>query len=234
MFNIGKHNRLLFNPYVKDSDVLFIGADMGIVIKAAVLTGGNMYMDVDMAEHCKASISGGAGVAIAASVGVTLLGAATLSADYASSIGMGASIGALILPSLTLCPELEMGAVLWSKIIPASIIFIEPDLGTVLNGYVRMSRNYLPPEIEMKLVFDCQVTTVRFDVLNASIDIPIPPGSTLVIDSNGYVVLLDGADVIWAHNGDWLQIDRNTYDVTLEMIGGRSADKQILYTERWL
>ena len=69
-----------------------------------------------------------------------------------------------------------------------------------------------------------------------NLDIEIPPGSTLVVDSNNYNVLLDGENAIWTQSGDWLDnLNRETISLNIQAAsGGSGLTATVLYTERYL
>lgn len=68
-----------------------------------------------------------------------------------------------------------------------------------------------------------------------SLDIVIPPGSTLIIDAINYNVFLDGENVVYAHSGAWLD-EMNRMTQSIRITGTRTANlaANIMYTERFL
>lgn len=66
------------------------------------------------------------------------------------------------------------------------------------------------------------------------IDITLPPGSELRIDSETYRALLDGNNVLYAQNGDWLTLARELLYIDVESATGGSLVGTIIYTERYL
>lgn len=105
----------------------------------------------------------------------------------------------------------------------------------VVNAYAYVSKKVYATDIRMSAAINAQVTTLFFDVLYAVIDVVIPPGGVLVIDSGDYTAHLNEQDVIDRYSGDWLTLSRNVHDVVIES-GGKAltGGKMILYVERWL
>ncbi len=62
----------------------------------------------------------------------------------------------------------------------------------------------------------------------------IPPGSSLVVDSENYTITLDGENVIDQYGGDWIEFTRQLQGV--DVTSGTSGDPQvsILYREKFL
>ena len=83
-------------------------------------------------------------------------------------------------------------------------------------------------------VVDGEVTSTNFNVYRANFDITIPPGSTLIIDSDNFVALLDGENVIDLHSGDWLELCRDTYDIQIQMGQAAPFEVTMIYQERYL
>lgn len=234
MFNRGAFNRMPFNRDAQTGDDWYDEMDMSARFNAAVLTGGNLHDLADMPAQYGARASGGAGVRQAADLAATVSASAWARMDFKAADSMAAALSMSTRACLNLHPPAAMAATVHAAPRAGMNAHTGDDLQARVLGRALQSRNYHAPLVNLAAIFGCQVTTIRFDVLTALLDITVPPGSTLVIDSNGYVVLLDGDDVIWAHTGDWLHLNRNTYDITFDILGGASADRQILYTERWL
>lgn len=68
----------------------------------------------------------------------------------------------------------------------------------------------------------------------ATIDVTIPPGGELRIDSDNFIVLLDGQNVIHLQSGDWITVDRNLLEMVVDTGSGGNLQGQILFNERYL
>ena len=66
------------------------------------------------------------------------------------------------------------------------------------------------------------------------INVSIPPGSELRIDSENYTVTLDGRNIIHLHSGDWIMLDRNTVELIISNGDLGRVSGYALYTERYL
>jgi len=73
------------------------------------------------------------------------------------------------------------------------------------------------------------------EIKNIEISVTLPVNSKLVIDSDNYLVLLDGENIIEKHFGAWLD-DLNRSVMSIEISGANltSILSTILYTERYL
>lgn len=71
-------------------------------------------------------------------------------------------------------------------------------------------------------------TEMRFD------DLTIPAGSVLVIDSENFVVTLDGENVIDQYSGEWLFFDRSLAGLEASASSGGKLTVSALYRERYL
>lgn len=60
----------------------------------------------------------------------------------------------------------------------------------------------------------------------------IPPGSELRIDSDNFTVTLDGENILYMQEGDWIDLDRQLRSVIVNAAG--SLEGEIIYTERYL
>lgn len=66
------------------------------------------------------------------------------------------------------------------------------------------------------------------------IDITLPPGSEIRIDSETYRVIMDGNNILYAQSGDWLTLTRELLYIDIESASGGSLDGTMIYTERYL
>lgn len=68
----------------------------------------------------------------------------------------------------------------------------------------------------------------------AVVEITIPPGGELRIDSDAFLVLLDGENVLYAQSGDWINVSRELLRLIIESATGGDLTGQLIYTERFL
>ena len=92
-------------------------------------------------------------------------------------------------------------------------MWIEPRWYETLNGYASL---YSIAESVMRILGE------------------VPPGGTLVIDSENFNVLLDNVNVIGRHNGDWIWIGRPTIDLTLNSSGTDQYSWEVYYIAQYL
>lgn len=70
-----------------------------------------------------------------------------------------------------------------------------------------------------------ETTTVR---------LTIPPGGELRLDSELFLALLDGENVLYAQAGDWINVSRDLLRLVVESATGGALQGQLIYTERFL
>lgn len=68
----------------------------------------------------------------------------------------------------------------------------------------------------------------------AIITIAIPPGGELRIDSDTFRVLLDGENILYAQEGDWINVAREVIYLDIESATGGALEGSITYQERYL
>ena len=93
---------------------------------------------------------------------------------------------------------------------------------------------YQPEAIRAYEILNSLVSTAVFDTLYISLDVTIPPGGKLVLDSEHFLALLDGENVLDKHSGDWLELSRNVEEIRIEGGGTTNLTATLLYTERYL
>lgn len=67
-----------------------------------------------------------------------------------------------------------------------------------------------------------------------TLQLTIPPGGELRIDSELFVVLLNGENALHTQSGDWINISRELLRLIVESASGGQLQGQLIYTERYL
>lgn len=234
MYNTSKFNLQPFNITSVDIDDVSDTAHIAAAVYSAVYRGGNSYDEIDISAAASVSVAPAAATFASASWAATAHYDVALRVDAVESDSAAAGFSCTLKMILNAFDELFIAPETHSK---AEIGLNEMEADVIAARLAQdsfLSFNYPSAAIEISAIVDSQITSILFNVTSAEYEITIPPGSTLVIDSNNYVVLLDGENVIWCQSGDWLFLNRNTYDIVLDFVGGQSTTQKILYTERWL
>jgi hypothetical protein len=79
------------------------------------------------------------------------------------------------------------------------------------------------------------VTSRIIDHDRISINVTIPPGGELRIDSDNYTVTLNGQNIIAQQSGDWIWLTRNVISMQVSTnMPSNPLSGQLLYTEKYL
>lgn len=105
--------------------------------------------------------------------------------------------------------------------------------GTVL-GSSAICKNISDSEIFATEVFLSTVVGGTVEDFVLAIDISIPPGGELRIDSDNYTVLLNGENVLYAQSGYWPVLSRELTQMTVDSGTGGEMTGEMVYAERWL
>lgn len=234
MYNTSKFNLQPFNITSVDIDDVSDTAHIAATVYSAVYRGGNSYDEIDISAAASVSVTPAAATFATANWDATSHYDVALRVDALESDSAVAGFSCTLKMILNAFDELFIAPETHNK---AEIGLNEMEADIIAARLAQdsfLSFDYPSAAIEISAIIDSQLTSILFNVTSAEYEITIPPGSTLVIDSNNYVVLLDGENVIWCQSGDWLFLNRNTYDIVLDFVGGQSTTQKILYTERWL
>lgn len=77
-----------------------------------------------------------------------------------------------------------------------------------------------------------EATSQRME--QAMFAVVIPPGGELRIDSDQFLVLLNGENALHTQSGDWITISRSLLRINIESASGGPLEGQLIYTERYL
>ena len=68
----------------------------------------------------------------------------------------------------------------------------------------------------------------------AVVQVTIPPGGELRLDSENFSAMLNGENVLHTQSGDWINISRELLRLLVESSTGGALEGQLIYTERYL
>lgn len=114
-------------------------------------------------------------------------------------------------------------------------LYFSLDMRSDLESECIPSKDYHDvPAVLAELLYS-SVGSRIFDYKYITLDVVIPPGGILIIDSDNYNVLLNSENVIDKQSGSWLdELSRNTFDVTIASGITGDLEGSLLYTERYL
>ena len=105
--------------------------------------------------------------------------------------------------------------------------------GTVL-GSSAICKNISDSDIFATEVFLSTVGGGTVEDFVLAINISIPPGGELRIDSENYTVTLNGENVLYAQSGYWPILSRELAQMTVDSGTGGKMTGEIVYSELWL
>lgn len=235
MYNTGRYNLQPFNTAsVETGDNVVDTVNIACTILSAVYRGGNLVEEAEINAQTGSKLMLNIAIFSAAQWSGVTQCVAIAYADEISAAQAAAAYSCALAMHLDAYEASDMANLVRASAQLYATTYERTSIAETFGQYGYLSNNVILPARELSVLFDAQIVSILFYVQNAEFEIDIPPGSTLVIDSSNYVVLLDGEDVIYCQSGDWLFLNRNTYDVFFDLVGGESASKRVLYTERWL
>lgn len=116
-----------------------------------------------------------------------------------------------------------------SKDIPSELLVYADHLAALAAGSKNIQISFTVSEILTSLSAAISQTTER-----TTLQLTIPPGGELRIDSDLFTVLLDGENALHTQSGDWINISRELLRLIVESASGGQLQGQIIYTERYL
>lgn len=127
----------------------------------------------------------------------------------------------------TIADKLEM-AIHGSKTMSNSASFQDALIADTYGVKDIQASNILSEVLTSMLDASSQITEVT------RINITLPPGSEIRIDSETFRVLMDGENYLYTQEGDWLTLNRELLYFDIESATGGSLVGTVIYTERYL
>lgn len=80
----------------------------------------------------------------------------------------------------------------------------------------------------------CDIDASVLETESLVIQVSIPPGGEIRIDSDFFTATLNGQNILHLHQGDWINIDRNLVDIKINTGTGGNLSGRLVYKERYL
>lgn len=129
--------------------------------------------------------------------------------------------------ALAVLDELAARA-LASKNIPAPL-----ELADRLTAAAAGSKD-VPASLKVSEVLTSMLEATSQTTERTTLQLTIPPGGELRIDSELFLVLLDGENALHTQSGDWINVSRDLLRLIVESASGGQLRGQLIYTERYL
>ena len=114
-----------------------------------------------------------------------------------------------------------------SKNVPAPLELA--DRLTAAAGSKNVTASLKVSEVLTSMLEATSQTTER-----TTLQLTIPPGGELRIDSELFLVLLNGENALHTQSGDWINVSRELLRLIIESASGGQLRGQLIYTERYL
>lgn len=232
MFNLSRYNLSGFNLLQEQQTISYADA-MYASVGAMISNGGDEYLQESMAGDLRTKLSAGpaeevkgkwnAQTEMAAAVFPALWLREEMSEQTQAQVGFGQDIYLIAQQESQAQAQVDVGC---------DILFEMDEQATALAMAGIGCDIYI--SLTVPALMNAQVSSYIIEDLFAFLDVTIPPGGTLVVDSENYNVLLNGQSVIWVHSGDWVRINPETMLLSVSSAVGGNLENKILYTERFL
>lgn len=169
----------------------------------------------------------------------------TMSATEAlsSAVKMSANIVARFTAAERLAAEVEaiknLRAALTSADSLAAAVQGSKHIPTILAAYEALNANGSASKNICTAFVAADILTAIMDTTSQTAEVvlmqvTIPPGGELRLDSDVFLAMLDGENVLYAQSGDWINVSRELLRLIVESATGGALEGQIIYTERYL
>lgn len=97
-----------------------------------------------------------------------------------------------------------------------------------------MGKDILHNEIDIYEGIFTQISSYFLNSKIVSANLTLPPGKTLIIDSDNFTAYLDGENVLDKYNQDWINLSRNVKSIEVFIGEGKNIESYVIYKERYL
>lgn len=235
MYNVGSFNEQGFNVLFGNDDVLYITEAMTETVDAMVSNSGDIHENIYGIEQYFSNSSAANGDLVTASISEAVNAEINSFPDHDLIVSCAEDVDCSAFASEDSYISGSLSEICNTDIFLSVTLYYSEALEAALGKAILAAADYYDADKAIYEIVYGSVGTSKFTYKYIAIDVTIPPGSTLIIDSENYNVLLDGENVIDKHSGDWLdELTRNTFDITLGSGVVGDLEGSLLYTERYL
>lgn len=238
MFNRARMNMQRMNLLAGDSDEVRVNIGMAEVMRGMVGSGEDIHEALFASVATEAGGQGGAGVHEAQAWAEALGAGAAAYPVYMVQEALSGGFDGTARSVTTSWMALESGAAVSGLLYFGRELYERISAGAVMEAGALAGCNLRlgKDAVAADTMVGAAASNRRVVTEEALFDLYISPGSELVIDSDGYVVTLDGENVIDVQTGTWLRLDRDVVEVRFESAMGRVQDLKpmVTYTAKWL
>ena len=238
MFNRAKMNMQRMNLLAEESDDVRVNIMMAETVRGMVGSGEDIHEALFASMATEAGGQGGAGLHEVQAWDVALGAGAAAYPVYMVEETLGGGFDGMVRSVTTSWLTVEsrvsvggaafFGRELYERMLAEAAVMA----GAFAGSNIRLAKDVVLSDTMVGMA----ASNRRLVTEEALFDLYISPGSELVIDSDGYVVTLDGENVMDVQTGTWLRLDRDVVDVRFESAMGRVQDLKpvVTYTAKWL
>ena len=234
MYNSGKFNALNFNAVTADNSIKLFSNSYE-TINAQLSAAQIFYLTNNSSETVTADTELVSGVILVCSssenitaqcaiVGVVFL-TENARTDITASVIVGANYYWKNNPTENITANLILGG----------NYYLSSESAEAVTASVRCGAKYYLANDAYNIIIASIGAIYSVEIKNIEISVTLPVNSKLVIDSDNYLVLLNGNNIIEKHLGAWLDdLNRNVISIEISGAGLTKVNSSILYTERYL
>lgn len=184
-------------------------------------------------ENAQGSIHGTLAIISSLSAYSGLFTAAKMSADVITAADMIETLQAVVYGQKDTPASLDAGEIMAASIWGAKNIPAYLPRADILTAQTAGSKN-VPAPFTVSEILTSILEATSQTTEQTTIQLAIPPGGELRVDSDLFIVLLNGENVLHTQSGDWINISRNLLRLIVESASGGQLRGQLIYTERYL
>ncbi len=233
MFNSGKFNLKRFNLPGRSDDII-IRETMTATVGSLVDVGQNVHLQFKSAETVNGAASMGCIVAEQAEAEATFGAKCAAVANYYTSEALTATFGESVSLFLKCYISGKFAGTFGAILDIGEDIYLNTKLSDGVQFSGVLGALFAADPIDAYEIVNCLVSTAVFDTLYVTLDVTIPPGGKLILDSENFLALLNDENVLDKHSGDWVELSRSVEQIIIDGGGTSALNATMLYTERYL
>lgn len=232
MFNRARFNTTPFNAEQLTGIALCTNAVL--TVHAIIIVANQTYLFTNTQLQVSASVSGNQGILLITNTTETVSASLRLQSLIELQAGAIETVdGTVWVDFYFYATQYAKEAVLASLILGADYYTSKSSVASI-GGILRLGASYYANAFPREIV-DAWIGIDNLSTEIVSLNLAIPPNGKLVIDSDNYLVMVNGENFMDAHSGAWLdELCRNVIEITVEGTNTTNIASSLLYTERYL
>lgn len=228
----GRYSLLRYSVNIAKKSIP-VSAAFSATLKAVAGSAVAVECAVSFHETAHGSAEGTVAVVSTLSAYSGLFTLARMSADVWTRLSVSEALRAVVFGQKNIPGSITSSDMLDASVRGLKNIQVPLSMVAMLTAQAAGSKN-IPATLKASEILTSILEAISQTTERTTLQLTIPPGGEMRIDSELFIVILNGENALHTQSGDWINVSRDLLRLIIESASGGQLQGQLIYTERYL